>query len=170
MKQLQTKFKDAGFTLIELLIVIAVIAILAAVAFVALDPLTRFQDSRDSARWQDVTAIVDAIVVDQVDNGGNYIGVVTSTTAGEVYMIGTATAGCDDQNSLCDVNVTDDNNCVDLTDLVYEGYLGEVPVSPNGTGTWTSAVTGYTLTTSSTGAIEIQSCESENSSSIRVVR
>ena len=45
-----------GFTLVELLIVIAIIAIIAAVIFVALDPLTRFQDSRDSARWQESSA------------------------------------------------------------------------------------------------------------------
>src|SRR3989344_7417247 len=92
----------AGFTLIELLIVIAIIAILAAVVFVALDPLTRFRDARDSSRWSDITAILSAIKVDQVDNGGSYIAVVSGLTAGEVYMIGTAVAGCDDQNASCD--------------------------------------------------------------------
>ena len=42
--------KRRGFTLIELLVVIAIISILAVVVFVALDPVTRFQDARDSRR------------------------------------------------------------------------------------------------------------------------
>jgi len=159
-----------GFTLIELLIVIAIIAIIAAVAFVALDPLTRFQDSRDAARWGDISAVAQAVKVDQVDNRGKYIGAVTSTTAGEVYMIGTDTTGCDDQNDVCDTNVTADGNCVDISGLVTEGYLPAVPISPDGDGTWTAGVTGYTLTRAANGSITIRSCESENSDEIFVQR
>lgn len=161
-----------GFTLIELLIVIALIAILAAVAFVALDPLTRFQDARDSARWGDVAAISTAIKVDQVDNRGSYLSAIATSTPGTVYMIGTATTGCDDAFDAgnCDATIVGDTDCVDLTGLVTEGYLAEVPVSPDGDGTWTSGATGYTLMTSSTGAITIQACESENSASISIAR
>ena len=61
---------NKGFTLIELLIVIAIIAILAAVVFVSLDPLTRFQDARDARRWTDVDAVLSAMKLDQVDQGG----------------------------------------------------------------------------------------------------
>lgn len=160
----------AGFTLIELLIVIAIIAIIAAVSFVALDPLTRFQDSRDAARWSDATAILSATKLDQIDNGGQYLSSVANATAGEVYMIGTDTTGCDDQNAQCDVAVDGDTNCVDLSGLVTDGYLGEIPVSPNGTGSWTTGTTGYTLMRSSTGSITIQACESENTDEIRIIR
>lgn len=162
--------KQRGFTLIELLIVIAIIAIIASVAFVALDPLTRFQDSRDSARWQDVAAIASAIVVDQVDNGGQYLQEIVSTTAGQVYMIGTNSVGCDNQNAQCDTDVDADDNCIDLSGLVDEGYLAEVPVSPNGDGTWAQSLTGYTLSRSSTGAVTIRACESENSTEILIAR
>lgn len=162
--------KNQGFTLIELLIVIAIIAIIASVAFVALDPLTRFRDARDSARWSDVAAVASAIVVDQVDNGGQYLTAIASTTAGEVYMIGTATTGCDDQNAQCDTAISSDTNCVDLSGLVSEGYLAELPVSPLGEGTWDSSVTGYTLTRSSTGAVTIRACESENTTEILIAR
>ncbi|MBU2541977.1 prepilin-type N-terminal cleavage/methylation domain-containing protein [Patescibacteria group bacterium] len=166
------KKNSAGFTLIELLIVIAIIAIIAAVVFVALDPLTRFRDARDSRRWSDASALMSAIKVDQVDNGGSYLTAITSVTDDVVYMIGTAVAGCDDAYDAgnCDSVVVNDTACVDLSGLVTGGYIGSVPVSPNGSATWTSSTTGYTLTKASTGILTIQACESENSDSISVSR
>ena len=161
-----------GFTLIELLIVIAIIAILAAVVFVALDPLTRFQDARDSSRWADVSGLISAIKVYQVDNGGAYLAEITALDNETVYMIGTADAGCDDSSEAgnCTTEVVADGNCVDLSGLVTEGYLGNVPISPDGAGTWDSSVTGYTLERESTGIIHIRSCENEHSDEIVVSR
>src|SRR3990172_6828753 len=109
-----------AFTLIELLIVIAIISIIAAVAFVALDPLTRFRDARDSTSWADITAILDAVKIDQIDHGGSYISAVANMTAGEVYMIGDGSlmsAGCADNNASCDTDVTSDTHCVNLAGL-----------------------------------------------------
>ena len=161
-----------GFTLIELLIVIAIIAIIYGVVFVALDPLTRFRDSRDAKRWSAVSNVLNAIKVDQIDNGGTYISAVANATAGEVFMItdGAVTSGCDDANTNCDTNVTDDDNCVDLAGLVTEGYIGDVPISPNGAGTWSTTSTGYTLQRDSSGVITIKACESENTTEIWVAR
>lgn len=159
-----------GFTLIELLIVIAVIAILSAIAFVALDPLKRFQDARDARRLADSTEVLNAIKIDQIDRGGSYLPAIASMTAGEVFMVGTAVAGCDDANAQCDTDVTGDVKCVDLTGLVTAGKLGGVPVSPNGAGTWTAATTGYTLSRAATGIITVRSCESENTNEISVSR
>jgi len=157
-----------GFTLIELLIVIAIIAIIASVVFVALDPLTRFQDSRNSVRWQDIRAIIEAIKIDQIDNGGDYYTSIDVLNNNVVNMItdGPASSGCDDQNDYCDINVDGDASCVDLAPLVTQGYLGDVPVSPNGEGVWTENVTGYTLEKKANGIIVIRACESENSNSI----
>jgi type IV pilus assembly protein PilA len=143
------------------LIVIAIIAIIAAVVFVALDPLSRFQDSRNSRRWSDVNAVMSAAKIDQVDNKGYYLTDIQNLTADEVYMIGTAVAGCDDSNAYCDTDVTADTNCVDISGLVTEGYLGTVPISPNGDGTWTAGVTGYTITLGANGLLTIRSCEAE---------
>jgi len=164
--------KGAGFTLIELLIVIAIISIIAAVVFVALDPLTRFKDARDSSRYSDILGTMSAIKIDQVDNGGYYIESVSSTNAGEVYMItdGSQTTGCNGQNTYCDTNVTDSNNCVDLSGLVSEGYLGDIPVSSNGQGSWATSSSGYTLQRDTTGIITIRACESENRDEIWVAR
>jgi prepilin-type N-terminal cleavage/methylation domain-containing protein len=159
-----------GFTLIELLVVIAIIAILAVVVFVALDPATRFADARDAVRASNTNEILSAVKIDQVDNGGAYLTAIGALTDDEVYMISDTTTGCDDQNAYCDSDVTSDTHCVDLEGLVTEGYLGAVPVSPNGTGTWTSSITGYTLESNATGTVQIRACESENTTEIEVVR
>lgn len=156
-----------GFTLIELLIVIAIIAILAGVVFVSLDPLTRFQDARDAARWTDVTAVLSAIKVDQVDNGGGYLTNVTALTAGTNYMIGTASIGCN--VSACS-EVTASANCVNLTDLSTQGYLGNVPVSPNGAGTWSDSLTGYYLSRNTNGSLTVGACDAEGADPITVNR
>ena len=172
---LKQKGLEKGFTLIELLIVIAIIAILAAVAFVALDPLTRFQDSRDAARWTDVTALLSAIKVDQVDNRGSYVyGVNTTATTGTVlagreYMISAATTTTGCNVTECAVIDTTDE-CVNLQDLATEGYLGELPVSPDGDGAWSSAYTGYYMIKNANGSITIGACEAEGTSSITVTR
>jgi len=165
----------SGFTLIELLIVIAIIGIISAVVFVALDPLTRFRDARDSSRWSAVASVLNAIKIDQVDNGGPYISamdIACATGAGEVFMVtdGAVASGCNAQNTYCDTDVTDTDNCVDLAGLVTEGYLGDVPISPDGLGTWTASITGYTLQCDSSGIVTIRSCESENTTEIWVAR
>ena len=156
-----------GFTLLELLIVIAVIAILAAIAYVALNPAQRFQDSRDSRRWADIAAVMNAVKVYQVDAGGSNLTAIQSMAAGEVYMIGTDSSSC---NATCDLSVTDGDNCVDLAGLVTDNYLGEVPVSPDGSGTWGAGLSGYALSKATSGAITIQACESENTDNIKIVR
>lgn len=157
------KKNQKGFTLIELLIVIAIIAILAAVVFVALDPLKRFQDSRDSRRSADANAILSAIKVDQVDNGGAYVSAVAGLTNDTVYMIGSAVTGSGD----CTTTPT---AFVSLDDLVTEGYIGSLPISPNGAGSWAAANTGYTIQKSATGIITIRACENEGTTEISVSR
>lgn len=163
------KNKEKGFTLIELLIVISILAVLASVVFVALDPLSRFQDARDSARWNDATALLSAIKIDQVDNRGSYITAIQNLTADTAYMISSATttSGC---NVTCDVPIASTNNCVNLEGLVAEGYIGSLPISANGEGNWTAAYTGYYIIKTSTGTITIGACESEKADEISVTR
>lgn len=166
--------KSGGFTLIELLIVIAIIAILASVVLVSLDPLKRFKDSRDARRWSAVRNISDALNVYQVDhNGYKLYGSRTDTSgaglvSGNGYMIANAstTSGCD--TGCADVSGVDD--CVNLNGLVTGGYLGELPVSPNGTGSWTSSRTGYYLKNNTNGSLTIGACEAEDTPSISVTR
>ncbi|MEK7552484.1 MAG: prepilin-type N-terminal cleavage/methylation domain-containing protein [Patescibacteria group bacterium] len=177
-------FKKKGFTLIELLIVIAIIAILAGVVFVSLDPLQRFADARNAARWTDVTAILSAIKVDQVDNGGRYLDgptgfSVADLAAGENFMISNnettvPSTGC---NTSCSI-VNDGNNCVVLESgtagLVTDGYLPRIPVSPAGAATWDTDplddMTGYYISRSSTGSITVGACDAEDGETISVSR
>jgi len=160
------KVKNKGFTLIELLIVIAIIAIIAAVVFVALDPLTRFQDARDSTRWSDVSAILSAIKLDQVDNGGSYLAteLTTDITDDEYHMIGeNGDTGCD---AGCTAQTTE-ADCVDLADLVTEGYLASVPQDPS---SGTADLTDYYLMRSANGTITVGACDPEGGVAISVSR
>lgn len=170
MKQLLKSEK--GFTLLELLIVIVIIAILAAIVIAALDPATRFKDARDARRTADATELLQAIKIDQIDNGGDYLFEIEDLVEDNLYMIGTATATCDDEgvSGSCDVTASSDASCVDLSDLVTEGYIGEIPISPAGQVTWDATKTGYVLTKNANGTITIDACESENTSSIQLVR
>jgi type IV pilus assembly protein PilA len=167
--------KEAGFTMVEILIIIAIIAILASVVFVALDPLKRFRESRDSNRSSEVASILNAIKVDQVDNGGAYLESVATTTMATStwYMIGTGSgAACQMGASDCYGGVTT-TDCVDLTGLQTEGYLGSIPVSPEeGDHDWDDSVTGYLLQKEDSGILHARACEceSENGCPIEISR
>lgn len=144
-----------GFTLVELLIVIAIIAILAVVVFVTLDPLSRFRNARDSKRWSDVTAVLEAVKLNQVDNNGSYTATVTGLTAGQFSVIGTCASGAD---ATCTAQTTQ-AACVDLAALVTGGYLPAIPTDPS---TGTAANTDYYISRSATGSIRVGSCDPES--------
>ena len=143
------KTSNSGFTLIELLIVVGVIAILAALVFVALNPLGRFQDSRNAQRWSDVNAILSAIKLSQVDNGGNYISAIQALDEDTYYQIGT---GESTQDECLYPDVDLDANCVNLSGLVTNGYLASVPYDPESGST---AETDYYIMLSSTGSLTV---------------
>ena len=162
----KTKFikqvnKTRGFTLIELLIVVAVIAILAGLLFVTLKPLQRFQDARNAQRWADVNALLSAIKLDQVDNGGSYHTAVTAMTDNTYYHIGDASTGCD---TTC-LNLTVDLQaaCVDIYGLIDEGYLAELPLEPNNTNASEDHI-GYYLYKFDSGQICVGACAEEQGS------
>ena len=153
-----------GFTLIELLIVIGIIAILAAAVFVALNPLKRFEDSRDARRRSDISAILSAVKVDQVDRGGDYLTAIGGITADQNHIIGTNGAtGC---NTGCTA-VTTQANCIDLTPLKEGGYLGEVPKDPS---IGTDLKTGYYISRAANNLVTIGACAPEGVASMSLSR
>lgn len=151
--------KGAGFTLIELLIVIAIIAALSALAFVALNPVARFQDSRNAQRWGDVNMIMAAIKLHQVDNGGIYLDAIDDLTADLYYQIGTGDA-CADGDVCLNAAVTLQTACVDLSGLVDGAYMPSVPIDPNATGA-SADETRYYLVKDSYGRIIVGACSEE---------
>jgi len=175
--------KRRAFTLIELLIVIGLIAILAGVVFVALDPLTRFRDARNSRRFADVSSMLTAIRVHQVDNKGPYTASVQNMATNQYRMIGSGgVAGC---TIACNATTGADiitnvgaevgsDDCVDLGELATLGYLGSVPVSqgdPPGAPTeWSSLQSGYYINKLANNAITIGACDNEGGGGIEVIR
>jgi prepilin-type N-terminal cleavage/methylation domain-containing protein len=145
-----------GFTLIELLIVIAVIAILTSIVFVALNPLGRFQDARNSTRWTDANAILSAIKLNQVDHKGIYITAIDDMVVDMYYEIGSS----ENCNVSCtNPDLTLQEGCVTLGELVDTGYLPAVPKDPSVDGA--DGNNFYYIMKSSTGTLEVGACNEE---------
>lgn len=162
MKEKIINRKNKGFTLIELLIVIAILAILAGFVMVALNPLARFQDSRNSKRWADVGTILSAIKLDQVDNGGAYLTEIGATTAAANYIIGENGDSVNCSTLTCSVTVT---GCVDISGLVSEGYIPKMPYDSNDAevsqADGTVDISKYYLRRESNGALSVGACNAE---------
>ena len=165
-----------GFTMIELLIIISIISILVSIAFVSINPLDKFRDARDTSRLSDVSSLLSTIKVNQMDNNGAYLANISAMVTDEWYMIvdGSMNIGCEDNNANCDVDIAADDYCVDLSPLVTAGYLGDVPVSPEGLVIWDDGSdngkegTGYAIRRDTIGVIHVQACESENTTEILI--
>ena len=80
---------------------------------------------------------------------------------------GATVTGCD---LTCDAVIADGANCVDLSGLVTEGYIPAFPVSPDGTGSWSTTYTGYYMTKNANGSVTVGACESENVAAISVTQ
>jgi prepilin-type N-terminal cleavage/methylation domain-containing protein len=157
--KISIKNNKKGFTLIELLIVIAVMAILTTVVFVALNPMARFQDARNNRRYTDVNAILSAIKLDQVDNGGEYLADVDELTADLSYLIGSG----ENCNTITCPGITLQSACVNINDLADGGYLPSIPFDPNAEGA-SAEFSHYYLIKWSNGSITVGACAPEQGS------
>ena len=145
-----------GFTLIELLVVIAIIAILAVIVFVALNPVKRFQDSRNARRTQDAQSLLTAIHEYIVDNGGTMPAGITTSE----QQLGTCVAG---GNTLC---TTAGAACVDMSSTLAS-YMKSIPVDP---GSGTTATTGYSVMRDANNIVTVKACAAEAGAVIQASR
>ncbi len=127
-----SKYKEKGFTLIELLIVIGIIAILAAAVIVAINPAQQFAAARDATRSNHINSLHNSLISYQVANQGTW---------GDIDLPQELT-------EICNTEDTDPENCgdlIDLSPLVDEGYMNQIPVDPQAEGDGT----GYLIAQSS---------------------
>lgn len=158
--------RQQGFTLVEILVVIGILAVLLAVSLVAINPNQHFIDSRNSQRWSNVNAVLDAIYEYQATHNGSLpaaISSISDTTAHPLALVASPTTEID----LCD----------DLT----PNQIADLPMDPSAdapTGgatpcaTATTAYdTGYTITKSASGnRFTVSAPNAEDSVSITVTR
>ncbi len=142
--------KLKGFTFIEILIAVGIIAILAAIIIVAINPARQFARARDSQRWSDVNAVLNAVHQRIIDNKGSFAEGTTCdalpTTAGTITS-------------------ADDTGNVDLCDCLVTTYLAAMPYDPLITGDgYTDCdayTTGYTILKADTGVITVAAPKAE---------
>lgn len=134
------------------------------------NPATRLEETRHATRWADVTSMMNAIQIHQVDNEGLYLAEIAHLKDDTPYLISgrKVSEGCNRRR--CVVSIIDPSACVSLSPLVAGGYLGEVPVSPLGRERWSEVFTGYYLQKSSTGTITVGACEIEDGERITLTK
>jgi len=142
-----------GFTLLEILLVVAAIAILAGIVIVAINPNKQLGDTRNSQRWSDVNAILNAVYQYSVDNDGEIpTGIDT-----------TATAVCSTTGAACATA-----GFVDLGVLITnQVYITVIPADPQCD---TTSSTCYEIVRSADNRITVSAPDAENGAQITVTK
>lgn len=143
-----------GFTLIEVLLVIGLIAILAAIVIIAINPARQFAQARNTQRHSNVTAILNAVHQNMIDNNGNWTcsaGDIPTTTPQKMASSGG----------------------YDICSCLVPTYIAEMPYDPV-SGSYTSCSnydTGYYIVQSSTtGRVTVSAPGAELGQTISITR
>ena len=133
-----------GFTLIEILLAIGILAILATAVIIAINPARQFAEARDTQRWSDVHAIMNAVYQYSVGHQGQ---LPSGMPAGNAFT------------EICQVGAA---SCAGLYDMVAltenSNYLTAMPIDPSCTNACHDGGygTGYFITTNDAGRVDIQ--------------
>lgn len=144
-----------GFTLIEILLVIGLIAILAAVVIIAINPARQFAQARNTQRFSDVNAILNAVHQNMIDNKGSWDG----TNCGGDLPTSTTKMG---------TGGTD----YDIHDCLVDLFLPALPYDPVDGSFTSSAIydTYYEISVSAGGRITVSAPSVELGATISVTR
>ncbi|MFA6307769.1 MAG: hypothetical protein WCS88_00915 [Patescibacteria group bacterium] len=127
---------NKGFTLVQLIISISIFLVLSAMVLFSLDVTSRNGKAKDTKRWEDVTAIAEAVGLYQIDNNSLPASIAGATyidTAQKYVLCSTASSlTCDGQSRDCLV--------IDDADFLGAYLGGSLPVDPEKTD---STDTGY---------------------------
>lgn len=146
--------KLKGFTLIELIIVIAIIAILAAIVIVAVNPLRQFSQARNTARRNDVNAILNSISQYAADaNNGILPSTITTTPTNICTKISGGAETC--------------TGLVDLS-VVAPTYVSKIPRDPQPPAN--NEDTGYRVAKDASERITVDAPSAELGTAISVTR
>ncbi len=142
--------RQKSFSFIEVLIFLGIIAIVAAIIIVVVNPARSLVQARDSQRWSDVNAILNAVHQRIVDHEG-------------VFAEGTI---CDPLPSAeKTISGLDEEDKVDLCNCLVPDYLPTMPHDPSleerTYGDCLDYDTGYTIIRNEAGKINVAAPKAE---------
>jgi len=145
-----------GFTLIEILIVLGIVAILSAAVIIAINPARQFATARNTQRWANINAVLNAVHQNMIDNKGTF-----------------NFSGCDAASMPGSSTAIKKTGGVDLCGCLVPTYMAALPYDP-GTGSYTDCTsydTGYTIYQNvTTGRMTVAAPQAELGESISVTR
>ena len=147
--------RHQGFTLIEILLAIGILAILATAAVIAINPGRQFAEARNSQRWSDVNALMNAVYQYSVGHKG---------------ALPDGIPGGDNLTEICFTGGTC-SGIVDLTVLTDSAkYLTAIPIDPSCPAQCSTYGTGYIIATNDDGRVHIQADNAELGETIELSR